>query len=138
MDMKAYKLRQTDKAICKERGYVLVEDKEGWEEDVWNLLNWSCWNYDDHGNAIKPEVVHSPLDHCNSDIILQIDGTDEYRAAQFCGFESFRSLETAVKNLKSPHHDLWPLAEAPREYSYLKSDGQTVWGSNDGKNWITL
>ena len=42
MDMVSNMLRQGDKAVCKERGYVLIEDKEDWEEEVWNLLNWSC------------------------------------------------------------------------------------------------
>ncbi len=132
MDMKAYMLREEDKAICKERGYVLVENKPGWEEDAWNLLNWSCWTYE------KPEDVHSSLGFCNSDIILQIDSKKQYRRAESVGWTNYFSLESAVDALKKDPHSLWPLAEAPREYSSLKSDGRTVWGSNDGENWIAL
>lgn len=138
MDMKVCMLREGDKAICKERGYVLVENSEGWEEEVWNLLNWSCWNYNEEGNAVKPEEVHSSLDHCNADIIVQIDGTSLYKAAQFSGFKDFHTLEDAIADMKKHPYELWPLAEAPREYSSFRFDGVTVEGSNDGKNWITL
>lgn len=138
IDMKAYMLREGDKAVCKERGYVMIENKEGWEEDVWNLLNWSCWNYDKNGNAVKPDDVYSTLDHCNSDIILQIDGTDQFKRAESVGWTSYTSLEGAIEALKYDPHSLWPLAEASREYCSLKSNGRTVWGSNDGKNWVIL
>ena len=132
MDMKAYMLRKGDKAICKERGYVLIEDEEDWEEEVWNLLNWSCWT------DKKPKNVYSSLDHCNSDVVLQVDGTNDYRRAESVGWTKYNSLEQAINALKNDPHSLWPLAEAPREYCRLRSNGVTVEGSNDGKNWITL
>lgn len=132
MDMKAYMLREGDKAICKERGYVMVENKENWEDDAWNLLNWSCWT------DRKPKDVYSSLEYCNSDVVLQIDGTDNYRRAESIGWTTYDSLEGAVAALKKTPHCLWPLAEAPREYKRLRSNGTTVEGSNDGKNWITL
>lgn len=138
MDMKSYMLREGDKAVCKERGYVMIENKEGWEEDVWNLLNWSCWNYDENGNVVKPDDVYSSLDHCNSDVILQIDGTNDYRRAELVDWTKYNSLEQAMTALKNDPHSLWPLAEAPREYCRLRSNGVIVEGSNDGKNWITL
>ena len=133
MDMKAYMLREGDKAVCKERGYVMVDSKTNWEETVWDLLNWSCWT------SRKPDEVHSSLEYCNSDVIIQIDGRNDYRRAESVGWSRYNSLEQAVTALKNDPHSLWPLAEAPREYRKLRSNGVTVEGSNDdGKTWITL
>lgn len=132
MDLKAYMLREGDKAICKERGYVMVENKKGWEEEAWNLLNWSCWT------GRKPKDVYSSLDHCNSDVILQVEGTDNYRVAEPIGWTTYDSLKSAAAAFKKDPYSLWPLAEAPREYKRLRSNGITVEGSNDNKNWVTL
>ena len=133
MDMKAYMLREGNEAVCKERGYVMVDSKTDWEEAAWELLNWSCWT------DKKPEDVYSSLDHCNSDVILQIDDTNDYRRAESIGWTKYNSLEQAVTALKNDPHSLWPLAEASREYHSLRTNGVTVEGSNDGgKNWITL
>ena len=129
MDMVSNMLRQGDKAVCKERGYVLIEDKEDWEEEVWHLLNWSCWSYK------KPEDVYSSLDHCNSDIILQIDGTNHYMRAEHVGWTEYPSLEGAIDALKKTPDSLWPLIEAPSSYHSYSTDGKIVYGSNDGKNW---
>ena len=100
------------KAVCKNMGYVEVENANGWEEDVWNLLNWSCWNYDSDGNATKPECVHSPLHFCNSDVILQIEGTDVYRCAKMCGWGTHKTLKYAVRAIKTGFHNLWPFSDA--------------------------
>ena len=132
MDMKAYMLREGEKALCKERGYVVIEDMKNWEEEVWNLLNWSCWT------DKKPDNVFSSLDHCNSDIILQIDGTDQFKRAESMGWTHYATLEAAIEALKKTPRSLWPLVEAPREYSHLKTDGKTVWGSNNGKAWFIM
>ena len=133
MDLKAYMLREGDKAICKERGYVMVDSKTHWEDTAWDLLNWSCWTDE------KPKDVHSSLDHCNSDVILQIDGTNDYMRAESIGWTKYNSFEQAVTALKNTPNSLWPFTEAPREYSKLRSNGVTVEGSNDGgKTWITL
>jgi len=134
-NIKAYMLRDSSGTACKERGYVLVENSEGWEEEVWNLLNWSCWNYNEKGDAVKPEDVHSSLDHCNADIIVQIDGTSLYKAAQFSGFKDFHTLEDAVADMKKHPYELWPLAETPREYTRYRTHGTNVFGSNDGETW---
>ena len=100
------------KATCRNMGYVEIEESDGWEEDVWNLLNWSCWNYGDDGNAVKPENVHSPLSFCNSDVILQIEGTSVYRCAKHVGWGTHKTLEYAVRAIKSGHHNLWPFHDA--------------------------
>ena len=137
-NIKAYMLRDSSRTACKERGYVLVENSEGWEEEVWNLLNWSCWNYNEKGNVVKPEDVHSSLDHCNADIIVQIDGTSLYKAAQSIGFKDFHTLEDAVADMKKHPYELWPLVETPREYTRYKSNGKDVWGSNNDKDWFII
>lgn len=132
MDRKSSMLKDGSQAVCKERGYVLVENDEYWEEEAWNLLNWSCWTDE------KPEDVHSQLDHCNADIIVQKEGTCCYKAAQFAGFKNYSSLDMAVEDLKSHPCELWCFPEAPREYSRYKTDGETVWGSNDSETWVKI
>ena len=99
-------LRKMQNIVCKECGFVLVEPKEGWEETVWGLLNWGCWGCE----AVKPAEVHSPLDHCNADIILKMEGDSVYKGALDFGFKDFASLEEAVKHL-SKNSRLWPLNE---------------------------
>ena len=95
--------------VCKEMGYVTIpDDSEEWEEKVWDLLNWSCWNFNDEGRAVKPDEVHSPLDHCNSDIILQIENSNTYKYAKFMGFGEAFSLENAVAHIIDGSHHLWP------------------------------
>ncbi len=97
--------------VCREMGYVTIpDDSEGWEEKVWNLLNWSCWNYNDEGTAVKPDEVHSPLDHCNSDIILQIENSNIYKYAKFIGFGESSSLKNAVAHIIDGNH-LWPFSD---------------------------
>ena len=99
--------------VCREMGHVIIPDNtEDWEEEVWNLLNWSCWNYDENGIAHKPEEVHSPLGYCNSDVILQIDGSGEYKCAKSVGFEDSSSLEDAIKKFMNRKRHLWPFYDA--------------------------
>jgi hypothetical protein len=99
--------------VCREMGHVIIPDNtEDWEEEVWNLLNWSCWNYDENGIAHKPEEVHSPLRYCNSDVILQIDGSKEYKCAKSVGFEDSSSLEDAIKKFMNRKRHLWPFYDA--------------------------
>lgn len=104
----SYILHNVQNIVYKERGFVLVEPKEDWEETVWALLNWSCWNYIDDGRAVKPSEVHSPLDHCNADIILKMEGDSVYKGALPFGFKDFESLEDAVEYM-SNNCRLWPL-----------------------------
>jgi hypothetical protein len=105
----SWKVSNPQNAVCIHRGYLELDTiKEGWQEIVWDLLNWSCWNYDDEGNAVKPENVHSPLAVCNDDIILQAEGSDKYFYAEFIGFEEANSLTEAVNALKDGR-TLWPL-----------------------------
>ena len=131
-NIKAYMLREGEKAICKERGYVVIYNLENWEETVWDLLNWSCWT------NMKPDNVFSSLDHCNSDVILQIDGTNDYRRAESVGWTTYNSLEDAINALKKTPYSLWPLVEVPRKYSHYTTDGKTVWGSNNDKDWFII
>ena len=131
-NIKAYMLRDSSGTVCKERGYVLVENSEGWEEEVWNLLNWSCWT------DKKPEDVHSPLEYCNSDVILQIDDTNEYKRAEIVGWTDYTSLESAIDALKKTPYSLWPLKEVSREYTTYTVKNGVVMGSNDNKNWFVI
>ena len=125
-NMKDYMLRNNN-SQCKERGYVLLEsDGEDWEEEVWNLLNWSCWTQD------KPSNVHSLLDHCNADIILQIENTNTFRVALFSGFKSYSTLQDAYKALQYTPWELWPFPEVHRESGRYKSDGEKVWIMRSG------
>ena len=105
----SWKVGNPQNAMLAYRGYVELDTlEEGWQEIVWHLLNWSCWNHDDEGNAVKPENVHSPLTHCNDDIILQAEGSDKYFYAQFIGFKETNSLTEAINALKDGR-TLWPL-----------------------------
>jgi len=99
--------------VCREMGYVIISDNtEDWEEKVWHLLNWSCWNFDEKGISHKPEEVHSPLRYCNSDVIFQIDGSGEYKCAKPVGFEDSFSLEDAIKKFMNGRRRLWPFYDA--------------------------
>lgn len=86
---------------CLNAGYVeLKQLEEDWPEDVWHLLNWDCWNYDDAtGEAVKPAEVHSPLGHCNSDVIFRAEGSDTYMRAAHVGFEEYKSLDKAINSI---------------------------------------
>lgn len=131
-NMKDYMLKKSEGLAYKKRGYVMVEVTKGWEEDVWDLLNWSCWT------SKKPEDVYSSLDHCNSDIVLQIEGTTQYKCAMSVGFKNCNSFEDAVATLKNHIYNLWPLEEVHRDYVAYKSDGKDVWGSNNNKDWFII
>ena len=95
-------------AVCRGRGYVLLpnrsvyksiddilEDSPYWEEEVWDTLNWGS-----HTNK-KPDNVHSTLNHCNSDIILHVDGTKEWRWAKCIGFGRAKTLQEAIRLMKT-------------------------------------
>lgn len=95
-------------AICRSRGYVEVENTKGWKEEVWHLLNWGCWSVDENGESKKPQNVHSLLDHCNADIILNVDGTKEWCFAEPVGFRKASSLPKAIKMMKKRvTNELW-------------------------------
>lgn len=125
---KDWVLRQRQQAQCQSKGYVLLEDKDrenDWEELVWHLLNWSCWT------EVKPESIHSPLDHCNTDVILQIEGEKEYSIPKFMGFEKCSSLDEAAKILQNSH-ELWPFSNVEgRSGSYTVRNGKALWSEND-------
>lgn len=132
-----YVLREN--AQCRNMGYVEIPETDDWEDEVWNLLNWSCWT------SYKPETVHSPLDHCNSDIILQSEGSTEYMCAKFIGWEVCQSLDSAVYNLQhDKSRNLWPFKGVPFRSGYTKiRDGKAYWQSiEDDKagreNWIEI
>jgi hypothetical protein len=132
-----YVLREN--AQCCNMGYVEVPETEDWEEKVWNLLNWSCWTSD------KPENVHSPLDHCNSDVILQSEGSTRYMCAKSIGWEIHLSLDSAVYSLQHDNrHHLWPFEDVPFRSGYtMVRDGKAYWqsiedGKADRENWIEI
>ena len=125
---KDYVMGDKEKAECRPMGYVLLDDDEDWAEETWNLLNWSCWNYDENGDyAIKPESVFSPLDHCNSDIIVQIDGTDVFMCADFAVWTMKHSLADAVQSMKNGYNEFWPFEEVRRGSGHIKRDGDKTY-----------
>lgn len=132
-----YVLRKN--AQCRNMGYVEVsDDLKDWEEKVWELLNWSCWT------DKKPANVHSSLDHCNSDVIFQIDGSYTYKCAQFIGFSDVHTLADAIQEVK--HHELWPFSDirsAFRSGCTMVRNSKAYWQSIEddraGKeNWIEI
>lgn len=103
---KDWVLRNKANAECREMGYVTVEDDDkSWRDTVWHLLNWSCWTDE------KPNCVHSPLDHCNSDIIIKKEKSSRYYSAAHCGWESSTNLAGSINNIKYGHHTLWLFAD---------------------------
>lgn len=135
---KDYVLRKN--AQCRNMGYVEIpNDMEDWEEEVWILLNWSCWTNK------KPKNVHSPLDHCNSDIILQIDGSCKYRYAKFVSFGDAHTLADAIQEVK--HQNLWPFSDMRSAFrsGFTKTDydGKAYWISIEdykagNRNWTEI
>lgn len=69
-------------------GYVLTNETliDDQLEDVFNLLNWSCWR------EIKPENVYSPIDHCASGIILNIAESTDFYLSMSIGWKKFNSF----------------------------------------------
>lgn len=130
-------LDNRDKAACRPSGYVEVQPSQHWEEEVWDLLNWSCYT------SKKPEQVHSPLDHCNADIILQIEGSDVFKYAQFVGFKDANSLEEAVEGINTGYETIWPFQDVPRikGYAHTTDDGRVYisekWDSPK-ETWVEL
>lgn len=134
---KDYACSNRQNAKCVNKGYVLLDNLENhWEETVWHLLNWSCWNTDDEGNAIKPESVQSPLDHCNSDVILNIDGTNTYKYAKSFGFGEADSLEGAIKKITN-ECDFWPFPEVKRTSGAIRHKDNKVFQNINGE-WIEI
>lgn len=118
-----------DKAQCRDMGFVVLDEKKDlWEEDVWNLLNWSCWTED------KPDNVKSPLTHCNSDIIINIEGTNNYLYAKSVGWGEANSLEDAKKKMKEDIDcSFWPFSEVKRTGGCVKREGDKVFQEINGK-----
>jgi len=125
-------------AKCVNKGYVLLDSLDDyWDETVWHLLNWGCWNYDkEKEHYIKPESVQSPLDHCNSDIILNIDGTNVYKYAMSVGFGEESSLEKAIKKITN-ECDFWPFPEVRRISGAIKHKDGKVFQNINGE-WIEI
>ncbi len=83
-----------------EKGYVILPNKtKDWQETCWHFLNWSCWRDE------KPVWVKSPLEYCNSDVILKRDDDDNYYAARHVGFVAFPTLKEAIESFY--YEDLW-------------------------------
>lgn len=89
-------------------GYAEVDEFN--VDELWDLLNWGCWTDE------KPkEVEHSPLTHCNADVILNIDGTNVYHCALTCGWHEVTadSLSKVLSYYKVSRRvfGFWPLYE---------------------------
>lgn len=112
---KDYASSNRQNAKCVDKGYVLLDNLDDyWDETVWRLLNWSCWNYNEEkGEYIKPESVHSPLTHCDSVVILNIDETNIYKYAKSVGFGETTSLREAIREI-TLECDFWPFPEVKR------------------------
>lgn len=135
---KDYLKHDNSKAQCRDMGFVIINEKKDlWEEEVWNLLNWSCWNYDENGNAVKPENVKSPLTHCNSDIIINIDGTNKYLYAKHVEWGEADTLEEAINKMKSDFCDFWPFRDVRCTSGRVKQKEDTVFQEINGK-WIEI
>ena len=125
---KDYLMDNKQKALLHPMGYVLLESEDDWAEKTWDLLNWSCWT------ETKPENVHSPLNHCNSDIIVNVDGTDIYMYAKSFGWGEEHSLfaaETAAK--KESTCTFWPFQEVKRTSGPVRIDNDKVYQKINGK-----
>ena len=124
-------LHDKSKVECRQMGYVLIDDNEDDPaETVWNLLNWSCWS--DNG---KPDNVFSPLDHCNDDIIVNVEGTSIYACADFIGFTETTSLKDAIAH-SLEHFDGWCFHDVERRSGFYKEiDGKAYWRKNKGDDW---
>ena len=89
-------------------GYAEVEKFDA--DQLWNLLNWSCWT-----NKKPKEVKHSPLTHCNADVVFNIDGTNEYHCALTCGWhkKTAQSVKEVLVFYKRTRRCFffWPLYE---------------------------
>ena len=101
------------KVSCRSMGYVLIDERGGWQNKVWHLLNWSCWT------SNKPANVHSQLDHCNSDVIFQIEGTSEFLLAKPFGWGKSRTLELAIRQMKRNNHYFWPFNDVKFGRGYV-------------------
>lgn len=110
---KDFKNSNKENAECRDKGYVLLDNLDDlWEETVWHLLNWGCWNYNEkEGKYIKPKSVKSPLTHCNSDVILNIEGTNIYKYAKSVGFGEATSLDEAKTKMVEGFCKFWPFPE---------------------------
>ena len=135
---KDYASSNRQNAKCVNKGYVLLNSLEDhyWEDRVWHLLNWSCWNYDESGNAIKPKSVQSPLDHCNSDVILNIEGTNIYKYAKGLGFGETTSLREAIRKI-TLECDFWPFPDVKRTSGQIKYEADKVFQCINGK-WTEI
>jgi hypothetical protein len=123
---------------CVDKGYVFLDNLDNhWEETIWHLLNWGCWNIDDDGNAIKPESVQSPLDHCNSDVILNIDGTNIYKYAKSFGFGEATSLEEAIKKMVDDFCNFWPFPDVKRTSGAIRQKDDKVFQCINDK-WVEI
>lgn len=123
-------LQNKDKAECKKVGWVEPRHVNHWKDDVWDLLNWSCWTDE------KPAGVHSPLTHCNSDIILQREGCKSFWAAKPFGWKKCESLDVAINEIKTVSHSIWLFYDAKRvSGEYTTIEGKALWRKNDKSEW---
>lgn len=97
-----WKNRNTKSLTFKERGYAEFDNPNENHNSVWDLCNWSC--YTDK----KPENLHSELTHCNSDIVVWVEGSKEYYVAEPCGWAKFDTLERA-KVYMLTCSEAWPM-----------------------------
>lgn len=92
-------------------GYAQIDGFD--REELWDLLNWSCWT-----DKKPKEVEHSPLTHCNSDVAFNIDGTDVYHCALSFGWKKINAgnLDEVLSFFKTSEDNFsfWPLYKGVR------------------------
>lgn len=122
-------LRNKENAECRDVGYVMVEDNDkNWQETVWDLLNWSCWTDE------KPSCVHSPLDHCNSDIILRKENSKTYYIAKSFGWGNATSLNSAIDYVKLNNCNMWLFYDVKRVGgSFFAKNGKAYMEKENGE-----
>ena len=124
-------LRDSRKAVCRLVGYVEIEPCDNWQEKVWDFLNWGCWT------KHKPSNVHSYITHCNSDVILQVEGTDKYLRAKTVGWGRHKSLKCAVDAVKKGF--LWPFYNVKKKSGRAEViDGKPYFCESGKDEWVEI
>lgn len=77
-----------------------------------------------------------PLDHCNSDVILNIEGTNIYKYAKGVGFGETNSLEEAIREI-ALECDFWTFPNVKRTSGAIKRKDDKIFQNINGE-WIEI
>lgn len=106
LSLEDWKNDNSSKLACRYMGYVeLIELENDWEEIVWNILNWDCYQKN------KPKTLHSEMTHCNDDVIFQIEGETEYTYFKSFGVGKTNSLSDAVQEILQETFVFYPFED---------------------------